>query len=414
MHNGGVTEQLYYMDSGELEFKAGVDRIVREDGRTVVRLDRTAFYPEGGGQPADRGTLNGRVVVHVRKDDNGIAHLLADSSPGDGELAVGDSVIGVVDAAHRRDYMQQHTGQHIISAALLRVGGHNTVSVHLGAEYTTIEVDAPSISTADLRAVEEQANAAIERALPVTSTWVTDAEISNYPLRRPPKVSGSIRLVTIGDVDCVACGGVHVENTGRARLVHAIGTETIRGRTRISWKIGDRAIADYQMTGSLVRELGDSLSAQPHQIAERVQRQEERTRDAEAALKRERERVHRLFADRLIAGGLVSDGGDGGDRRTITAEFLDEDKEFLRGVSKVLAEQTGVAACLTNRLGNQLQWSIVLAPGNGLEYGELKGELLPLIDGKGGGKPPIWQGMGADSTAAEAFLATFRRLAEPA
>ncbi|MCK4514950.1 MAG: alanyl-tRNA editing protein, partial [Spirochaetaceae bacterium] len=288
MHNCGVTEQLYHKDASILEFQARVDRVDREDGRTVVLLDQTAFYPEGGGQPADHGTLNGRAVVHVRKDHDGISHILANPSRGEPEFAVGDAVSGVVDGTHRRDYTQQHTGQHIISAALLHVGRYNTVSVHLGAEYTTIEVDAPSISAANLTAVQELANSTIERAIPVTSIWVSDAEISNYPLRRPPKVSGSIRLVLMGDVDCVACGGVHVDNTGKVRLVRAIGTEIIRNRVRISWKIGDRAVADYQMIGSLVRDLGDYLSAQPHQIDERVRRLEDRARDTETALKSER------------------------------------------------------------------------------------------------------------------------------
>ena len=407
VHNCRVTEQLYYRDTTILEFPARVDRVIREDGRTVVTLDQTAFYPEGGGQPADRGTLNGHAVVHVRKDHDEIVHILADPSPDEIELATGDTVNGVVDGTHRRDYMQQHTGQHIISAALLSICGYNTVSVHLGAEYTTIEVDAPAISSTDLAAVEEQANSTIERALPVTSTWVTDAEIPSHSLRRPPKVTGSIRLVTIGDVDCVACGGVHVDNTGKVRLVHAISTESIRGRARVSWKIGDRAITDYRMTSSLVRGLGEYLSTQPQQIDERVRRQEDRIRDTEAALKRERARIYRLIADSLISDEETHRG-----RRTITAEFLDEEKELLRGVSKVLSEQTGVAACLTNRLDDQLQWSIVIAPGAGVEYGELRDKLFPLIDAKGGGKPPMWQGMGAQPTAAGAFLAAFKRLAD--
>lgn len=405
MHNCRVTEQLYYRDTSILEFPARVDRVTREDGRTVVTLDQTAFYPEGGGQPADRGTLNGRTVLHVRKDHGEILHILADLSAGETELTTGDTVSGVVDGTHRRDYMQQHTGQHIISAALLRVGGYNTVSVHLGAEYTTIEVDAPSVSSADLTAVEEQANATIERGLPLTFTWVTDADIPNHPLRRPPKVSGSIRLVLMGDVDCVACGGVHAANTGEARLIRAIGTESIRNRARISWKIGDRAIADYRLTSSLVQGIGDFLSAQPSQIDDRVRQQEDRIRDAESSLKRERGRVHRLIAD-----SLISDEDADRVRRAITAEFVDEDKEFLRGVSKVLSEKTGVTACLTNRLGDQLQWSIVIAPGAGVEFGDLRDALLPLIDGKGGGKPPIWQGMGTRPDTAGAFLAAFKRL----
>jgi alanyl-tRNA synthetase len=406
VHNCGVTSQIYYKDPDIYEFSARVESVVEEDGRTVVVLDQTAFYPEGGGQPADQGTLNRRPVVHVRKDPDGIKHILANGSPDIPELAVGDSVTGVVDPAHRRDYMQQHTGQHIISAALLEIGGFNTVSVHLGAEYATIEVDAPAISIEQLAAVESLANSWIEEAIPVTSTVVTDDEIGGYPLRRPPKVSGSIRLVMADTVDCAACGGVHVANTSKVRLVHAIGTEIIRGNLRISWKIGDRAIADYQMTSALVTELGDSLSAQPGEIGERLRQQEERLKEAESTLKRSRERICQI-----IAGNLIASEQSRGGHRTIAAGFADEDKDFLRGVSKVLVEQTGVAACLVNRLGEQLQWSIVISPEATVEYGDLKDKLFPLIEAKGGGKPPIWQGMGTRPDAAAEFLETFRRLA---
>ena len=240
----------------------------------------------------------------------------------------------------------------------------------------------------------------------MTSTLVTDNEIGDYPLRRPPKVSGSIRLVMVNDVDCAACGGLHAGDIGKVRLVHTIGTETIRGHVRISWKIGDRAIADYRMTGSLVTSLGDYLSAQPNQIDERVRRQEDRLKEAETALKRSRERIHELIADSLVSDGETHDG-----HRTIAAEFTDEDKDFLRGVSKVLCGQTGVAACLVNRIAGQLQWSIVIAVEAGVEYGDLKDELLPLIEAKGGGKPPIWQGVGTKPAAAVEFLAAFKRLA---
>ena len=120
---------------------------------------------------------------------------------------------------------------------------------------------------------------AIEADLAFTAEWATDETIGDFPLRRPPKVSGSIRVVRVGDLDCVACGGVHVERTGEIRLVRAVGVETIRGRVRIAWKIGDRAIAHYRLCSEIVSSLGASLSAQPDELVERVARQEERSRE---------------------------------------------------------------------------------------------------------------------------------------
>jgi alanyl-tRNA synthetase len=403
VHNQDVTQLLYYDDPTLVSFTASVERISEDENHTEVVLNRTAFYPEGGGQPADLGTINGTPVAHVRKEDGTVFHRLM---PGDRVPRPGDEVQCTVDQARRRDYMQQHTGQHIISAALMEVGDFNTVSVHQGTEYTTIEIDAPEITPAQLEEVERRANRTIEDDVPVTSLWVTDREIANYPLRRPPKVSGSIRLVRIGEVDCVACGGVHAERTGQVRLVHALGVESIRGRVRIAWKIGDRALDYLRLAGSIVRELGDYLSAQPHQLVERVEKQEDRARQAELEVRKTRTRLYQLLADSLVADQEPVRG-----RRVVTAEFEDDDRELLRGVAKVLADQTGVAACLTNRQGDQLYWSVVIAPGAGVEYADLAGELLPVIDGKGGGKPPIWQGVGSRVNASGQFLAAFARLA---
>lgn len=401
-----VTEKLYYDDPDLLEFTARVVRVTAgaDEGRASVVLDRTAFYPEGGGQPCDTGTIDGHTVVDVQKKAGEVIHMVAaaaGSFPREGAV-----VTGSLDGDRRRDYRQQHTGQHIISAALVKCGGHNTVSVHLGTDYSTIEVDSDSISDADIRAVEETANATIERAVPVKTSWVAESEIGSYPLRREPKVSGTIRVVQVGDADCVACGGVHVSNSRQVRLVRCIGSESIRGRVRLLWKIGDRALEDYRLKDLAVRNIGGQLSAQPHEIVERVAKLGEQVRELESTSKRQRERICRLAADSLMAGAETEKG-----RRVITAEFHNEEKDILRGICKALSEETGILACLTNDTGDQLQWSIVAGPASGADVPGMLDELLPVIDGKGGGKPTMWQGIGQNRAAAGEFLATFRSLA---
>ena len=398
-----MTELLYYEDPHLLEFEAQIQETRTADGAHELVLDRTAFYPEGGGQPADTGEIAGHPVLHVRKDDGDVIHVVkaqADALPS-------GTVRCRVDPARRRDYRQQHTGQHILSAALMQVGPYNTVSVHQGDEYTTIEIDAGELPEEDLREVERIANAAIEADLPVTATWVTDAEIDRYPLRRPPKVSGSIRIVQVGDLDCVACGGVHASRTGEVRLVHAMSVETIRGHVRIAWKIGDRALTHYARTSRIVSRLCSDLSAQPDEIVERVQKQEARIREGELENRRLRKRLYELVAHSLEADAQIVHG-----QRIVTAEFHDEPKDFLRGVAEELVAQTGVAACLTNHTGDQLQWTIGIAPGSSLSFAELRDELFPIIEAKGGGKPPLWQGVGGRTAGTHEFLAAFRRLGE--
>lgn len=398
-----MTRLLFYEDPELYEFEASLVERRERDGRPEVRLDRTAFYPEGGGQPADRGEIGGVDVVHVRKEGGEVYHVL--SSALDAEP--GASVPARVDAQHRRDYRQQHTGQHVLSAALIRVGGYETVSVHQGSDVTTIEIDAEEIPPADLEAVERLANEAIEADLPVRDEWVNEEEIDRFPLRRPPKVSGSIRVVQVGEFDCVACGGVHTARTGEIRLVHAVGVETIRGHARIAWKIGDRALAHYRQTSHIASRLGSMLSAQPHEIVDRVEKQEADVRQAEAENRRLRERLHGLVAKSLLTDAEPERG-----RRIVTAEFDDEPRGFLRGVTEQLVATTGVAASLVNRSDGRLHWSIGLGPGSGLAFDAMRDELLPLIDGKGGGKPPIWQGIGNRPDGAQAFLAAFKELAE--
>ncbi|MFW5683761.1 MAG: alanyl-tRNA editing protein [Spirochaetota bacterium] len=402
-----MTRLLYYEDPDALAFDATIREVRRREGHTEVILDATAFYPEGGGQPSDVGEINGLPVVHVRKEEHDVVHVLR-SDQDAGKLA-NAPVHGLVDAAHRRDYRQQHSGQHILSAALMAVNRYETVSVHQGDEYTTIEIAAAEIPPADLEEVERIANEAIEADLAVTATWVTDDEVGSYPLRRPPKVSGSIRIVQVGELDCVACGGVHVNRTGEIRLVRAISVETIRGHARIAWKIGDRAIADYVRARTIVSDLTTALSAQPDEIVERVQRNEARTRELELEARRLRSRIHGL-----VARSLLADEEDDASRWIVTAEFEDEPRDFLRGVTEELVAHHGVAACLTNRSEGRLQWSVGIAPGSRLEFDAVRAELLPIIEAKGGGKPPIWQGVGSKPEAAHAFLTAFRRLGEAA
>ena len=402
-----MTESLYYDDPNLLSFAAKVTSIEAADGKAHIVLDQTAFYPEGGGQPADRGTLHSARVVDVKKSPDGIVHVV-DLSDGNSAIpAVGEELQGRVDAAHRRDYMQQHTGQHVLSAALIEVGGYNTVSVHQGADYTTIEIDAESISTEHLAEVERIANDAIEADLPVSAQIVHESEIGSVQLRRPPKVSGNIRVVRIGELDCVACGGVHCERTGQIRLIRLHAVETIRGNVRLAWKIGDRAIHHYQQTSVIASDLVAELSAKPDEIVNRVRQLSERIRSVEYELRGAKSREHEMVSRSLLTHAEPDRG-----QRVITAEFSGEDSDYLRGLVELLVEQTGVCVCLTNAADGRLYWCAGVAAGARFRFDEVRKELLEFIGGKGGGRPPIWQGVGSADGDIAGFLAAFKQRAE--
>ncbi len=404
-----MTASLYYDDPSLVAFSAAVVSAAEEDdGQARVILDQTAFYPEGGGQPADRGVLAGATVIDVKKSPEGIVHLL--KRPKDvteWPPREGSEVHGEVDWDHRRDYMQQHSGQHVLSAALLDVGDYNTVSVHQGEEYTTIEVDSPEISSADLREVERRANDAIEADLPITAETVHESNINSVRLRRPPKVSGDIRVVRVGSMDCVACGGVHCERTGQIRLIRLVGVETIRGHVRTAWKIGDRALRHFaeasEITGALVAE----LSAKPQEIVQRVRQLGERVKGLEYEVRGAKQREYDL-----VTRSLLEDSEPDRGQRVITAEFTDEASDYIRGLAEILVEQTGVCACLTNRADDRLYWCVGVAAGARFRFEDAKADLLSLIAAKGGGRPPIWQGVGAADGDVQGFLAEFKRRAE--
>ncbi len=398
-----MTSPLYYDNPGLLEFDATVLATHDHDEHTDVVLDRTAFYPEGGSQPADHGVIAGHPVVDVQTNGGTITHVVHGTLP---RHVIGTRVAAKVDAARRRDYCQQHTGQHVLSGAFMAVGDYPTVSVHQGEDYTTIEIAAASIARADLDAVEQRAHEVIEADMPVTARWATDQTIGEFALRRPPKVSGSIRVIQIGGFDSVACGGLHLARTGQIRLVRLLSVETIRGNTRTAWKIGDRAVAHYQETSDIVAQLSTDLSARPSELSERLERLDQRLKAAEIDNGRLRDRIYLLEARTLLGNAELHRGV-----HVVTAEYSGESKDFLRGVVERLVASADVAACLVNRMGTQVQWCIGISAASAVGFDAVRAELLPIIDAKGGGRAPIWQGIGRRAAHAEAFLAAFQSIA---
>jgi alanyl-tRNA synthetase len=420
-----MTEMLYYEDPHRTEFEA---RVVATEpagaegtGRVWVELDRTCFYPEGGGQPADRGRIGDEVVLDVQKTDGRILHLVepggddprgdgaggdATGAPGGGPpLEAGAAVRGRVDARMRRDYMQQHTGQHIISAAMIEIGGYETISVHQGEEYTSVDFAAADIPAADLERAEARANAVVGENRPVKTFYTESSEAASLGLRRPPKFEGTLRIVEVEGIDRVACGGVHCERTGEVGMIKLIGTDRIRGNVRTFWKIGDRALADYRLKTEVCNTLVDTFSAKVPELPARAEKLEVNLKQAEWEIGRLQKRLAAELAERLAAGADTP-----GRHPVVTHHFDGEAKELFRAVAEDLAARAGLAACLTNEVDGRLQWIITAGEGVDLDFARVRGELLPLIDGKGGGKPPIWQGVGEAPQGASAFAAAFDAL----
>ncbi len=389
-----MTEKLYYKDPYKREFDAVATAIERDGERGFkVTLDRTCFYPEGGGQPADRGLLNGIPVKDVRKEGEEVIHLLGDTPA----FSEGGMVHGSIDWERRYDFMQQHSGQHLISGFFFTAKGINTVSVHLGEEISTVELDVGTAEEDLLEHVERVVNRSICLNSPIQAEWIEEGELDAGTLRRELKVSGSIRIVSVAGADRVACGGVHVGRTGEIGLVKLVGTEVIRGHLRTIWKIGDRAYDDYRLKTRLTSRFVDLLSAPLEDLEAAVTGMLERQLTVERALRETEGQRAEDTARALAAAG----------ENVITRIFKNEESKFLKSVATALITAATSPFCVMSLREGKLVW-FAGAPVGSYDLKPTLDELLPLIEGKGGGKPPLWQGVGGKIEAACEFLSAFK------
>jgi alanyl-tRNA synthetase len=259
------TRRLYHDDATLLEFDAEVVERREHEGRPAVVLDRTAFYPESGGQPWDRGTLGGVPVLEVHDLDGVILHVLE-------RPLAGTAVRGAVDRARRFDHMQQHTGQHILSQAFFEVVKGETRSFHLGPEVSTLEIGLGAIADADLDRVEDRANAIVWEDREVKTYFVPEERIGEVPLRRAPKKQGLLRVVEVDGFDYSACGGTHVRRTGEIGLIRIGPAEKIRGNLRFEFLCGGRALGDYRVKDRAARKLAGALSCAPACVPAQVEK----------------------------------------------------------------------------------------------------------------------------------------------
>jgi alanyl-tRNA synthetase len=391
MYAEAVTEKLYYGDPSMLEFDARVTDVAMHDGRCEVILDRTCFYPGGGGQPCDLGILGGAKVVEVGYREEEIVHVV------DQAIAPGD-VHGSVDARRRRDFMEQHTGQHIFSQALVTAGSLETVSVHFGDEDTTIELKADVVDERVLRAAEDVANTIVKENRRVLLHEVDRSEVSRFPLRRTPPEAGRLRIVEVEGFDWAACGGVHVASTGAVFLIKAVSQEKIRGRVRVHVMMGKRALEDYNRKIALAQGLGRTLTCGESFIMSRVEELVKNERDSARELRRLRlvqavsDADDSAAAARDLAGALCV-------RRVFDAAGDDYLKAF---VDRVLATPGRVVIAI-DRGAEGFHWVVAHSLGVQLELPGLLSGLMGVAEAKGGGRGARMQGVGGKSEAIPAF-----------
>jgi alanyl-tRNA synthetase len=380
-----ATERLYHHDPLRLAFGARVCAHGRWKEQPSLILDRTAFYPESGGQMADRGELAGRALWDVQVDDQGqVHHLFADAEQP--LPPVGQSVEGRVDRARRREHMALHTGQHILSRALLDVAGAQTASSRLGERSCTIDLACASLEAGKLDDVLGLANRVIDDDREVRGFFPDDAELARLELRRPPKQHARLRVVRIGGFDMSACGGTHCSSTAQVGLLHVSSVERFKKRLRIHFVAGARARRHFAEQSTALQALSERFTCAPvdvHLAVDKVQRQLRAARN-------ELGQAHESLAE-LFGNGLRRRAAEHPQRLAV-AQLEQGQIELLRSVAQRVSEVPDLAAAVAGPTEDGLCVVVARGEQHGLDCGALVKALSAAHGGRGGGRPARAEG----------------------
>ncbi|WP_054969008.1 alanyl-tRNA editing protein [Alicyclobacillus ferrooxydans] len=382
-------ERLYYHDSYVREFTSIVNEVRQTDAGNWVRLAETAFYPTSGGQPHDVGYLNGIRVTDVEAEDDGVWHKV------DKPISVGQEVTGRIDNERRFDFMQQHSGQHVLSACFEQLLHADTVSFHMGDAISTIDIDVPQISDDDLASMERAANEWIWRDVPVQARFVTAEELAGLDLRKPPKVDEDVRIVTIVGLEHNPCGGTHVSSTGQIGQILITKTERMRGGVRINFVCGTRALAYSRQLAETFRTLGSRLSVGLPDMVSAVDMLQGQVRDGARQLQDLKQQTASLMAKDLV---LQAKAGYG-DMHALAADIgdgygMNELKPMMSAVTALLEEsgQVPYIAALTGTSAGRHFVLATVSEESSLQANKIVTEALGVVGGKGGGNAKMAQG----------------------
>ncbi len=380
-----MTERIYYTEPSCRTFEATVTRTGERDGRPLVTLDRTAFYPTSGGQPFDTGRLGSVDVVETIDEGDEIVHVV--SAP----VAPGTRLRGEIDWVRRFDHMQQHTGQHVLSAAFDRLFENRTTSFHMGAEVSTIDLAREATSGEIDRAVDE-ANHVVWEDREVSVRFVSSDEAARLTLRKEPIREGTLRLVEIRDFDLSACGGTHVSRTGAIGIIAVTQSERFRGGSRITFACGSRALRAFRGYRDAVAGAVRVLSVLPHELPSAVERAQLDSKDLRKTVSRLQGELAGHEASRLLEDAALV-----GDRRVVVQALEGWDAAGLKAIASSLVAQSGVVAVLVSA-GKPI--AVVVARSQDAALDSSKGlrMLLDRFGGRGGGRPELAQGAGLVGT----------------
>jgi len=398
-----ATERLYYQDSHLLEFDARVvDVSERDDGAIAVMLDRTAFYPTGGGQPNDTGTLgDARVVDCIDAEEQGVMHVVQGLVP-----QIGDAVHGKIDPLRRLDHLQQHTGQHILSAAFVKLFDAPTHSFRVMEHECEIDIALEDPTDEKIEKAVDLANQTIWQNLPIAIREVTAAEAAQLPLRREPAREGELRLIEITDFDLTPCGGTHAQGTGEVGVIAVRGWERAKGLTRIQFMAGWRVLSDYRKanrtateTAALFSSGRDETPALAAKLIDENKKLSRRVRELD-------EIACRVEAEEILSSLKSAVDYRPSDPLVATRVCNDRDADSLKHLALALIVHPNVIALLASRDSNTARLVFARSKDATGDMNALMRQACEMIDGRGGGKPESAQDGGKNTAALDDALQT--------
>lgn len=396
-----MRNRLYYVDPMIRQFSGVIEKVTAdENNKLYIVLNNTAFYPTGGGQGHDTGSIGEWKVIDVEEVDGEIRHYIEETI----ELPqVGAEVACAIDWERRFDHMQQHCGQHILTAAFVELFNYPTVSFHLGTETVTIDLQTSSITEEQLRLAEKRANEIILENRSIETIWVTAEEAQQYPLRKALKVEEDIRLVIIPNYDYNGCGGTHPTSTGQVQALKILSIEKMKQNIRVHFVCGGRVLNSLQMHNEVLSEIAKQLSSPKENAHSALHKYMEQTKQTERALNNAKDALLMYEAKEMIAANS--------DDAFIIQTFENRTIQELQKLARSMTEQKeALTVCLI--ASNEDKYQIVCAKGKAAQSGSMKEAMqqsLSLIGGKGGGNDLFAQGGGDKLIPLESLIAAIKQ-----
>ena len=384
-------DKLFYKNQYLKEFEAKVIEVKEVENKYHIILDRTAFFPGGGGQQCDLGEIDGKEVLDVYEKNKEIYHVVSE------EIKVGSIVLCKIDWDRREDGMHQHLGQHVLSGCFFKLFNANTVSIHLGKEISTVDIIG-QLDEEKVRKAENLANEVIRKGLEVNFLVPSEEELETMNLRRDlPNTEDEIRVVKIGDLDINACCGVHPSKTSDLRMIKIKKFEKNKGNTRIEFLAGQRAVNDSLNKDRVIRNICNYLSSNEDEALNGIKN----LKDSLEEIKSEKKKLEEELLGYEVNSLLESKNDT---NKIIHKVFTDKAVEYVKKLANKLSENNKVICLFA--IKNKEKANIILSSSKNIEninMGHVFKEFASIINGKGGGSKTLAQGVG-DSDKLEEFL----------